>query len=208
MGLTIALSSIVISYFIGAIPFCFVIGKLVGKKRLTDIGDKNPGGWNLVFNVSKIWGIIGMLLDVFKSYFAFFITIRVTDSVLFAILAGCAAVAGHNYSPYLKFKGGKGIASTIGVNFAVNPLSLITFAIGIISAIFFIKNMIWAVIMAIVASGIFLWLIEGEPLYLLMMSLLLFIVIPKQINYSKTLPQNLKFRKEKTVKELFTPKIR
>lgn len=208
MEITKSLSSIVISYFIGAIPFCFILGKIVGKKRLTEIGDKNPGGWNLTFNVSKVWGVLGILLDTFKAYFAFFITLRITDSLIFAILSGCAAVAGHNYSPYLKFRGGKGIASTVGVNFAANPLSIFAFAVGIISALFTLKNMIWGVLIGIVASGLFLWLMNAEPLYLVMMTLLILIDIPKQINYSKSFIDNFRFRKEKTVKDLFTPRYR
>ncbi|MCL5073155.1 MAG: glycerol-3-phosphate acyltransferase, partial [Actinobacteria bacterium] len=57
---------IIACYLIGAIPFCYIIGQLAGGKKLTEIGDKNPGGWNLIFNVSKFWGIIGTMLDVAK----------------------------------------------------------------------------------------------------------------------------------------------
>jgi acyl phosphate:glycerol-3-phosphate acyltransferase len=59
---------ILVSFLIGSIPFCYVLGKIVSKKNLTEIGDKNPGGWNLIFNVSKIWGIIGLLLDMAKGF--------------------------------------------------------------------------------------------------------------------------------------------
>ena len=68
--------------------------------------------------------------------------------------------------------------------------------------------MIWGVISGIVASSIFLWLFKSSPVYLIAGILLLMIVIPKYINRSITIPHNFKFRKEKSVKDLFTPKIR
>jgi len=199
---------IVICYFIGAIPFCNIIAKIHSDKDLRKIGDRNPGGWNLVFNVSKYWGSLGIILDVLKGFLSYFLVLRITGVEFVAILAGCAAVAGHNYSPYLKFSGGRGLATTMGFLLAINPFTIIAFAIGILSALFLIRNMIWGVVSAIVASGIFLWLFKGLPVYLIMMTLLLIIIIPKYINRTIRISHNFKFRKEKTVKDLFTPKIR
>jgi hypothetical protein len=71
-----------------------------------------------------------------------------------------------------------------------------------------IRNMIWSVLLGIAATGIFLWLLKGSLLYLAMTALLLLIIIPKYINHSISLGTNFKFRKEKTMKDLFTPKIR
>ena len=47
---------IIASFFLGSIPFCYILGKAVGKKNLTEIGDKNPGGWNLVLMSQKYGG--------------------------------------------------------------------------------------------------------------------------------------------------------
>ena len=199
---------IVICYLIGAIPFCNIIAKIHSNKDLRKIGDRNPGGWNLVFNVSKYWGFLGIILDVLKGFLSYFLVLRITGVEIVAILAGCAAVAGHNYSPYLKFSGGRGIATTLGFLLAIHPLTIIAFAIGNVSILFITRNMIWAVVSAIVASGIFLWLFKGSSVYLIMMTLLLIIIIPKYINRSIRISHNFKFRKEKTVKDLFTPKIR
>ena len=199
---------IIACYLIGAIPFCNIIARLAGKKDLREIGDKNPGGWNLTFNVSKYWGILGMILDVSKGYFSYFVALIVTDSLLVALLAGCAAAAGHNYSPYLKFSGGKGLGTTLGFLLAVHPLSIIAFGVGILSGLFIIKNMIWGVFLGLSVSLIFLWLYNGSYIYLIILALLLLIIIPKYINRNIPFGQNFKFRKEKTFKDLFTPKIR
>jgi len=75
-------------------------------------------------------------------------------------------------------------------------------------SLFLIKNMIWSVISAIIFSSVFLWIFKNSSLYLIMGILLLVIIIPKYINHSITIAHNFKFRKEKTLKDLFTPKIR
>ena len=199
---------IVLCYLIGAIPFCNLIAMATGKKDLTKIGDKNPGGWNLVFNVSKIWGIVGIALDMGKGYFSYFLVYMFTGSLIFALIAGCAAVAGHNYSPYLRFRGGKGLATMGGLVIAISPWTLLSFGIGMVSGLFMIRNMIWGVLTGLITTGIFLWLFMGSSLYLIMTVILILLIVPKYINHSISLGMNFKFRKEKTMKDLFTPKIR
>ena len=207
------------AYLIGAIPFCCIISKIVSGKNLTEIGDKNPGGWNLAFNVSKIWGILGIVLDVAKGWAVYFFILNflslkdftflnASHNQLLAMLAGISAVAGHNYAPYLKFKGGKGIATFFGFLLALHPLTVPVAAAGILSGLFWAKNMIWAVILGIVFSGVFLYFFKESAIYLIMILLLVLVMIPRQINRSLKLSVNFKFRKEKTLGDLFTPKIR
>jgi len=218
------------SYLVGAIPFCYVLGKMVSGKKLTEIGDKNPGGWNLVFNVSKFWGFIGIILDMAKGYFAYFLAYIFTGSwsmgalgtyhnQLIAIIAGCVAVAGHNYPPYMKFKGGKGIATWGGLVIAAHYLSLpfggighiyglLIGAAGLLTGLLFARNMIWSISLGVIFSGISLWLFSGSAVFLASIIILLLIMIPKQINYNISLGLNFKFRKEATLGDLFKPKIR
>ena len=199
---------ILICYLVGSIPFCNIIAKIHSNKDLRKIGDRNPGAWNLVFNVSKFWGILGIILDVSKGFFSYFLILRITGIDTAALLAGCAAVAGHNYSPYQKFSGGKGVAATLGFMCAIHPLAVVAYGIGIVPALFLIRNMIWGIISAIATTSIFLWLFKGSPVYLIMGALLIIIAVPKYINRSIRISQNFKFRKEKSAKDLFTPKIR
>jgi len=199
---------IALCYFFGAIPFCYVIAKIHSSKDLTKIGDKNPGGWNLIFNISRTWGIVGSLLDFSKGFLSYFIALKITNVELIAILAGCAAVAGHNYSPYLKFSGGKGVAATLGVLLAINPLTIVAYGVGIVAALFLLRNMIWGVVTGIITSSVFLWILRGSSVYLILAVLLIIIVIPKYINHSINFSYNFKIRKEKNIKDLFTPKVR
>jgi glycerol-3-phosphate acyltransferase PlsY len=195
-------------YFIGAVPFCYIIAKIHSNKDLRKIGDRNPGGWNLVFNVSKIWGALGIILDILKGSLSYLLVLIITDIDTVALLAGCATVAGHNYSPYLKLSGGKGVATTLGFICAVHPLAVVAYGIGMVPALFLIRNMIWGIISAISAVSIFLWLFKDSYIYLIIGALLIIIAVPKYINRSINFSQNFKFRKEKSAKDLFTPKIR
>jgi len=210
---------IVAAFLVGAIPFCFVLGKIVSGKRLTEIGDKNPGGWNLVFNVSKFWGFIGIILDMAKGYFAYFVALRFAGPFTFrllgadyntviAILAGCASVAGHNYTPYMKFKGGKGIATWGGFMIAASPWTILPAAVGLLSGLFIARNMIWSIMLGITFTAIFLYAFIETPVFLLMVVLLFAIMIPRQVNRNYSLGLNFKFRKEATLGDLFKPKIR
>ena len=207
------------AFLIGAIPFCQIIAKAAAGKNLTEIGDKNPGGWNLVFNVSKIWGILGIILDVAKGWVIYFFVLNflslqdftflnASHNQLLALLAGAAAVAGHNYSPYLKFKGGKGIATFLGFLLSVSPLTIPVVAAGILAGLFWAKNMIWSITAGIIFSGVFLFFFKESGIYLIMIPILIMIMVPRQINRSVKLSVNFKFRKEKTLGDLFTPKIR
>lgn len=198
----------ILSFLLGSIPFCYIIAKLVRKKDLKKIGDKNPGGWNLVFNVSKWWGIPGIILDVSKGAAPYLLALYFTDSLIVSAIAGCLAVAGHNYSPFLKFNGGKGIATSLGFLVALNPFSILAYGFGIVTVLFTLKSMIWGVISAITFASLFLLIFTGELFYIFMGLFLMIIIVPKYINYSKSLKENLKIDRKIKVKDLFTPKIR
>jgi len=210
---------IVCGFIIGSIPFCYILGRFVGKKRLTEIGDKNPGGWNLVFNVSKFWGFIGILLDMAKGYLTYYLVLRfaygsseiilgTNHNMLIAVLAGCAAVAGHNYSPFLNWNGGKGLAAWGGFMTAGSWYAFFVGALGLLAGLFVALNMIWAVTLGIISTGIFLWLYTGAYVFLLSTIILLIIMIPRQINHELSLGKNFQFRKESSLGDLFKPKIR
>ncbi|MGM0366370.1 MAG: glycerol-3-phosphate acyltransferase [Actinomycetota bacterium] len=198
---------VILSYLAGSLPFCYLIARLK-KKDLTKLGDKNPGGWNLAFNVSKPWGLMGALLDVAKGFLPYFIILRYTGSEFTALIAGCAVIAGHNYSPFLKFSGGKGIASLLGLLLAIHPFSVIVFGTGIVLGLVLTKNMIWGVVSGMAAFTLFFTLYFNSGNYIIFGILLFLIIIPKYVNHSIPLTRNFKFRKEKALKDLFTPKVR
>jgi glycerol-3-phosphate acyltransferase PlsY len=122
----------VVSYLLGSVP----TGYLAGRARGIDIrtvGSGNMGATNVFRVLGKTAGIIVLLIDALKGYAAcawvsglfagiFKIPPEQADSV--RILAGICAVLGHNYTCWLGFKGGKGVATTTGVFLALAPLAI------------------------------------------------------------------------------------
>ena len=100
------------SYLLGAVPSAYIIGKLRGKD-ITSEGSGNIGGTN-AYRVLGPWlGIIVALMDVCKTFLAIVITRAWINTDAALACATLAAVLGHNWSPYVGFKGGKGIAVSV-----------------------------------------------------------------------------------------------
>jgi acyl phosphate:glycerol-3-phosphate acyltransferase len=124
-------------------------------------------------------------------------------------LAGCLAVAGHNYSIFLRFSGGKGVATTLGFFVVLNPLLLLVYGATIVTSLFLLRNMMLSVLLALGMSGVFLALYRGpDYIFLLMSLLLIIIIIPKYINRKKSIAKNFMVSWNVKVKDLFTPKER
>jgi glycerol-3-phosphate acyltransferase PlsY len=118
----IAALKILASFLIGAIPFAKVAMLGTGID-ITQAGSKNPG-FNNVLRVTKNWRRAGIALigDIAKGYVALLLLSRGETSPVTVWLIGIAAVVGHCWSPFLKFNGGKGVATTVGVLLFLQPL--------------------------------------------------------------------------------------
>lgn len=121
-----------ISYFLGNISFSYIFGKIFAKKDVRDYGSGNAGTTNAIRAFGKKIGIMVFIGDVLKGVVAVLIG-RYYGGQTGAYVAGAFAIIGHNYPILLGFKGGKGVATTIGVMFIVNPyLTTICVALGVV----------------------------------------------------------------------------
>ncbi|MDP3387882.1 MAG: glycerol-3-phosphate 1-O-acyltransferase PlsY, partial [Eubacteriales bacterium] len=124
-----------IGYMIGNISNAYLIGRIFLKKDVRNYGSGNAGATNALRAFGAKVGIVVFLLDVLKGIIAVYIGNRINPE-FGGFVAGIAVIAGHNWPATLKFKGGKGIATSIGVMLMINPLlSLICFAVGLSIAI-------------------------------------------------------------------------
>ena len=118
------------SYILGSIPFGFLIVYGVKKVDIRKFGSGNIGATNVVRVVGKKWGILVFFLDFLKGFAApavsAYLLSRASDFVI--VLSAVLVVCGHNWTCFLKFKGGKGVATSLG---AVAALSFIFPAIWI-----------------------------------------------------------------------------
>jgi len=112
---------LVISYTLGSIPFGFITAYIVKGIDIRKFGSGNVGATNVARVVGKKWGLIVFILDFLKGMFPIVVAFNLYpgySSSLYIAMA-LAAIAGHNWSIFLLFKGGKGVATSIGAVFGL-----------------------------------------------------------------------------------------
>ena len=116
---------ILLAYFIGAIPSSVWIGKNFYNIDVREHGSGNAGATNTFRVIGKKAGVIVLLLDILKAWFATVVlsSIANNQSIDYMLALGLVAVLGHVFPIYIGFRGGKGIASLLGVIIAVHPLA-------------------------------------------------------------------------------------
>lgn len=122
----------IISYAFGNLSFARYISR-AKKNDITKLGSGNPGSTNMLRNFGFKIGFINLLLDMLKGFVPTLITYLIFKNEIMIYVAGVSVIIGHIYPVLYKFKGGKGIATMIGVFFATEPI--FTGIIVIIAAI-------------------------------------------------------------------------
>ena len=120
-------SAALVSYLIGSIPAGYLVGRLVGVD-IRRMGSGNIGATNVLRVLGKPYGYAVFLFDFFKGVAAVQLSILLahrthSDRELIGIIAGVLCVIGHTYPVWLGFRGGKGVATSAGVLFALMPIA-------------------------------------------------------------------------------------
>jgi len=108
---------LVFSYLIGSIPFSYLIPKYVKKVDITKVGSGNIGGTNVMRSIGFFYGAICMILDALKGFIPIMIAKNIFENNLVLFFVLLLPVIGHDYPIFMRFKGGKGVATTVGVMF-------------------------------------------------------------------------------------------
>ncbi len=120
--------ALILSYLVGAIPFGFLFSRAVGKDVRQE-GSGNIGATNVNRVLGKKLGALTLLCDIAKGFFpVYLISVLLPDvpgRVFFIALCGLATVVGHMFPVYLGFKGGKGVATALGVFLFFSPFSIL-----------------------------------------------------------------------------------
>jgi glycerol-3-phosphate acyltransferase PlsY len=104
------------AYLVGTIPFGLLIVKATAGKDIREVGSGNIGAANVARNAGPVAGALTLLLDAAKGHLAVWIAARVThENIHWMMAAGVLAVVGHMFPVWLGFKGGKGVATGLGV---------------------------------------------------------------------------------------------
>lgn len=161
------------SYLLGSIPFGLIVSKLKG----IDIrlhGSKNIGATNVFRVLGKKWGLITFLFDAVKGFIpSFFFPLFLKNNELhdIGVIYGVLSILGHTFSIFLKFKGGKGVATSAGVLIGIIPYGVL---IGIFSWIVCLSLSKYVSVSSIVASLVVLLVVILDESASLVLEILMF----------------------------------
>ncbi len=114
------------AYLLGGIPFGYLLVRLKTGKDVRSMGSGNIGATNVLRTTGRAFGVLTLLLDIAKGWLACWLMGRFTDgNPAWMAAAGIAVVLGHAYPVFLKFQGGKAVASFVGVALALAPAALL-----------------------------------------------------------------------------------
>ncbi len=161
-------------YLIGSFPTSFIFAKILKGIDIREVGSKNAGATNVVRTVGKIPGLLTLIIDVLKGMLAvtlvanFFYSFNIDlDHDFYIGLMALIVVCGHIWSVFLRFRGGKGVATTLGVG-AVIALPVLLVTIGIWILVFVLTSYVsLASILALMAFPIFA-IIFNYPFYIVL----------------------------------------
>ena len=111
-----------LGYLLGSLNFSLIIGKIFYKTDVRNHGSKNAGATNTLRTLGKLPAFIVLFLDATKGVAAYFLTYLITKDYLSAYISATAAILGHNFPIYFGFKGGKGVITSLGAIFCINPM--------------------------------------------------------------------------------------
>jgi len=171
-----------IVYFFGSIPFAYILPKIFGLGDIRNLGSGNVGATNVLRTGNKLLAIIVLAFDIIKGFAPLFVLKNYYHNELSEIIIlfiGSAAILGHIFPIWLKFKGGKGVATYIGFLFAINYIFGIIFIITWLLIAFLKKYSSLASITSLVLLPLFLMLFSYEKQIIYLLILINLIIISK-----------------------------
>jgi len=171
----------ILAFLIGGIPTGFIVVKLMRKHDIRESGSGNIGFTNVYRTEGLLPGAVVLIVDVGKAFVAsHFFALLYPNQSLFRFLIGITVILGNIFSPFLKFRGGKGVATAFGVTLSLNPYAslcaLVSFVITVKLSRYVSVGSLVAVSVYVLASSLF-YVYAGYDIFTLIFALLIFVVI-------------------------------
>ncbi len=148
------------AYIIGGIPFGYLLVKWKTGSDVRSSGSGNIGATNVLRTTGRAAGIATLLLDIGKGYFAVWLAGRYTDeNALWMSAAALAVMAGHAYSIFLRFRGGKAVASFLGAFLRLTPLAIVAILVVFLIILAWTRQISMGSIVAAATFPLAVWLI-------------------------------------------------
>ncbi|MDH3311389.1 MAG: glycerol-3-phosphate 1-O-acyltransferase PlsY [Gammaproteobacteria bacterium] len=165
------------AYLLGSVSSAVVIARILGLPDPREVGSRNPGATNILRYGGKTAAILTLAGDILKGVVAVLIARALTADSVIVMLTGFAVFLGHLFPVYFGFRGGKGVATALGVWLAINPwIGLALIATWVLVALLFRYSSLSALMASLAAPLYVAWLSPGMP-YLVTMIVMSVILI-------------------------------
>ncbi len=160
-----AINAVALAYFLGSIPVGFLLGKLWGVDP-GKVGSGNIGAANIFRHISPLAGVLNLFCDAGKGYLAVYLASAAAPGIIVPLLAAVVVVSGDNWMLFLKFRGGKGMATSAGALLAIFPGGVpVVLAVMVILA-FLLRDANTAGALGMLALPLYLLFASGWPAFL------------------------------------------
>ena len=157
-----AISAVIAGYLLGSIPFAYIAARIKGGVDIRQVGGGNMGALNVMREIDRGAGYAVWIADMAKGMLAVYIARWLGLSPVWVYTAGFATIIGHNWPIFLKFRGGKGGATTLGILLALVPRELgISFGITCI-VVFITHNPVLGLYIGLTPLPVFVWQLNGS----------------------------------------------
>ena len=156
--------ALVLAYCLGAIPFGYLLVKWKTGSDVRASGSGNIGATNVLRTTGRAAGVATLLLDIGKGYLAVWLAGGLTgSSPLWMSAAALAVMAGHAYPVFLRFRGGKAVASFVGAFLCLTPLALAATLVVFVAVVAWTRHISMGSIIAAATFPLGVWLILQPP---------------------------------------------
>lgn len=188
LGLMNIFLVILFAYLIGSIPFGIIISKIMGLGNLRNIGSGNIGATNVLRTGNKLAAILTLIFDLLKGAIAVIITYYIFNDTT-AQIAALSSFLGHCFPIWLKFKGGKGVATFIGISLALYWPAGILICLTWVLIAFLSRTSSLSALISSLSSILWVWVL-GAPSAVFIMTVLTILIWCRHIENIKRIIKN------------------
>ena len=180
--------TVVIAYLLGSIPFGYLLVKLSTGKDVRTAGSGNIGATNVLRTTGRPAAVATLILDMVKGFVAVWLAAKLTnESPDWSGLAALAVIAGHAFPVFLKFNGGKAVATFIGAFLYLTPLPMVAVLLVFVVVVAATRHISAGSMVAAATFPLGVWIISHPPLPILLVALVagIFIVVRHKSNFER-----------------------
>ena len=158
----LAILGIIIGYLLGSIPTAYIVSRVKKGIDIRNIGSRNMGGANVMREIGAREGVLVGLIDVAKGAGAILIAQALDIPELWVFGAGFAALVGHNFPVFARFRGGRGAATIIGIFLVLAPEAMLITLVIVAIPFFTTRKFGAALLIGFALLPLFIWLLESS----------------------------------------------